>query len=200
MAKEEMKMTANQYTNVRDIKEQFLFTKNGFLMAFIRIHKFNIDLLKQEEKRGKSDQLASSFEGERKDFAYVSYPREIDLDKYKNDIRQRYQEEEDIGVRNMLEIMLEELNQLSTSGENYEHQHFIKLWIYIGKRELREVKMELLQRAKSFEKRYRDAGIPAEILESGDIIKMCNLYGNSNQAAFDVPVDESYERMTFING
>lgn len=194
----EAKITANQYTNVKDIREQFLYTKNGYLMCYVKVHKFNIDLLKREERRGKSNQLASSFEGDKKGFVYVSYPREIDLDNYKNNIKEHYQNEENIGIRNILQILLENANQLSTSGENYEHQHFIKLWSYIGRRELREVKQELLQRAVSFVKRYDAVGIRTEILNSAEIIKMCNLYGNAAQAPFDVPVDNLYERMTII--
>ena len=76
----EGKMTVNQYTNVKDIKETFLYTKNGYLMAYIKVNKINIALLRKEEKRGKSDQLAASFGEDRNDFMYVSYPREIDID------------------------------------------------------------------------------------------------------------------------
>lgn len=195
---QEAKLTANQYTNVKDIKENFLFTKNGYLMAYIKINRYNIDLLKQEEKRGKSNQLAASFEGDRKEFAYVSYPREIDIDDHKQDVKERYRQEENIGIRNILEIILETYNHLSTSGENYSHQHYIKIWSYIGKREIREVKLELLQRAKSFVQRYDAVGIKAEILNENEIIKMCNLFGNALQAPFEVPVDSTYERMTFI--
>lgn len=195
----EIKMTANEYTNVKDIKENFLFTKNGYLMAYVKISKLNIDLLTQDEKRGKSNQLTASFDGDRKDFAYVSYPREVDIDNHKNDLKSRYMSEEDIGMRNIQEIIMEMYNHLSTSGENYDHQHFIKLWSYIGKRELREVKLELYQRAKSFKERYNAVGIKAEILSAGEIIKMCNLYGNAAQAPFDVPSDSAYERITFLN-
>lgn len=197
MAKEE-KLTANQYTNVKDIKENFLFTKNGYLMAYVNVGKINIDLLKQEEKEGKSNQLASAFEGDKEDFMYVSYPREVDLDKHKKEKKELQANEKDIGICNILDIILEHYNHLSTSGENFTHQHYIKLWSYIGKREIREVKISLLQRARSFVKRYEDVGIKAKILDAGEIIKMCNLYGNSAQAPFDVPMSEAYEGMLLI--
>lgn len=192
------KITANQFTNVRDIKENFLFTKNGYLMAYIKVHRYNIDLLKYEERKGKSDMLAASFDGDRRDFAYVSYPREIDIDDHKKEVKERYEQEKNIGYRNILEIVAENYNYLSTSGENYSHQHFIKIWSYIGKRELREVKIELLQRAKSFIDRYAAVETKAEVLSAGEIIKLCNLFGNAAQAPFEVPVDIDYERITFL--
>ena len=191
-------ITANQYTNVRDIKENFLYTKNGYLMAYVKIDKINIALLKREEKRGKSDQLAASFGGDRKDFLYVSYPREIDIDDHKAEVKELSMTTTDTGRRNLLEIIMENYNHLSTSGENYSHQHYIKIWQYIGKKDIREVKTELMQRARSFVQRYEEAGISSKILDSSEIIKMCNLYGNAAQAPFDVQADSSYERITFI--
>ena len=194
----EGKMTANQYTNVKDIKETFLYTKNGYLMAYIKVNKNNIALLRKEEKRGKSDQLAASFGEDRNDFMYVSYPREIDIDDHKEEVKGMLLATEDIGRKNLLEIIQENYNHLSTSGENYSHQHYIKIWKYIGKKDIREIKVELMQRAKSFVQRYEEAGIPTKILDSNEIIKMCNLFGNAAQAPFDVPVDSSYERITFV--
>ena len=184
----EGKMTVNQYTNVKDIKETFLYTKNGYLMAYIKVNKINIALLRKEEKRGKSDQLAASFGEDRNDFMYVSYPREIDIDDHKEEVKGMLLATEDIGRKNLLEII----------QENYSHQHYIKIWKYIGKKDIREIKVELMQRAKSFVQRYEEVGIPTKILDSNEIIKMCNLFGNAAQAPFDVPVDSSYERITFV--
>jgi len=194
----EQKLTANQFTNVRDIKGNFLETKNGYLMCYIKVDKIPTDLMKTSEKRAKASSLAASHQTDRKDFVYVSYPREIDLDDHKQEVRELYSKEKNKGRRNLLEIAGEHYNFLSTSGENFEHQHFIKIWQYIGNTELREVKVSLMQRARGFVDRYNAIGVPTKILNSGDIIKMCNLYGNSPQAPFEVPVNSFYEGMTIF--
>ena len=198
MAKEE-KISVEEFTFVKDIKENFIYTRDNFLICHIRVQKIIIDLLKTEEKKAKSDNLASAYEGDKNDFVYVSYPREIDLDKHKQDIKDLYEKEKNMGRRELPEIELGEYNHLSTSGQNYEHQHYIKVWKYIGNREPREVKVEFMQRVRSIVQRYDALGAKPKILNTGETIKLCNLYGNPGQAPFDVPVNDTYEGMTFIN-
>lgn len=178
-------MTANEFTNVKDIRKNFLYTRDGYIMAYLRIHFLNISLLPEEEKQGRTRNLAASFEGDRKDFAYCSFPREIDLDSYKDYLKRLFSDEVgNIGKRHLLTELLLEANELATNGENYEHQHYIKLWHYLGT-DRQKVESELLRRAEEFKSRYEAAGIPAEILQETEIIKMCNLFGNAVQAPFD---------------
>ena len=86
-AKENRLQTANEFVNVKDIKRKFLYTKDGYVMVYLRIYPYNLDLLSQEERRAKAAALAASFDGDRKDFVYFTFPREIDLDKYKNTLK-----------------------------------------------------------------------------------------------------------------
>lgn len=178
-------ITLNEFTNVKEIRKNFLYTKNGYLMTYLRVHSLNISLMSLEEKKGRTASLAASFASDRKDFAYFSFPREIDLDNYKQYIKGKYQEEmNDIGKRHLLAGMLLEANDLATSGENFEHQHFIKLWQSVGK-DVSKSEQELWKRTEEFKSRYESAGIPTEILAEQEIIKMCNLFGNSLQAPYD---------------
>ena len=83
------KITANEFTNVRDIKDIFLYTKDNYIMAYLQVFPFNLDLLPLQEQASLTRKLAASFEGDRKDFVYFTYPREIDLDDYKNNLKNR---------------------------------------------------------------------------------------------------------------
>lgn len=191
-------MTANEFTNVKDIKKNFLYTRDGYVMCFLKISFYNIDLLSKEEKRSKTAALAASFEGDRKDFAYFTYPREIDLDVYKSDLKDKYNAEmTSLGRRHLLAELIVEATELATNGENYEHQHFIKLWKRIaGGRQ--DAESELQTRAEEFKARYESTGIPVEILKESDILKMCNLFGNSLQAAFEIVDANTYETIPKI--
>lgn len=184
----EHKMTANEFTNVKDIRGMFLYTKDGYIMSYLRVHYLNLDLLSEEERRSKTDNLSRSFEADRRNWVYTSFPREIDLDRYKAELKTRYQAEtEHIGRRHILAEILLEGNYLATNGENYEHQHFIKLWKKQGHNRTDSEK-ELRDRVMEFAERYGSVGINTEVLGEQDIIRMCNLYGNAFQAAYDVPV------------
>lgn len=41
--KNERKMTANEFTNVKDIKKIYLYTKDGYVFCYLRIYSFNLD-------------------------------------------------------------------------------------------------------------------------------------------------------------
>lgn len=197
----EKEITANELVNVKDIKGNILYTKDGFLFGYLQISPYNLDLVSEEERRAKTNAQAMSFDGDRKDFSYQTYPREIDLDRYKEYLKRQYQSElESIGRRRLLAEMLLEAVALSTSGENYEHQHYIKLWRKAGSR-VEDSVQELKERLAEFKERYEMIGIHAEILGYEQIIKLCNLYGNSGQISYEI-VDSNplYTPLTQLQG
>ncbi len=192
-------MSANQFTNVKDIVGNVLLSKDGYVFAYIRIPSINIDLLPLMEKKAKATNQAASFKDNRSGFAYCSYPREIDLDVYKNDIKNRYRSEMDNrGRQKILQIMLMEATELSTNGENYDHQHFIKIWQKIGNNKT-DAEHLVKTRIEEMKVRYESIGVPAEILKDADIVKMCNMYANSLQAPYDVDNTQYvYETITTL--
>jgi hypothetical protein len=182
-------MTANEFTGVKDIRGCFLYRTDGYIMSYLRVYFLNLDLLSEADRHAKTEVLTRSFESEKKNFVYEAYPREIDLDKYKNELKDRYKEElNHIGKRHILTIMLNEAIELASNGENFEHVHFIKLWTSPGRNRLDSEK-ELKDRLSDFQKRYTAVGVRTEILGEQEIIKMCALYGNAVQAVYDVPVN-----------
>lgn len=202
MAKEKKKnnqITANEFVNVKDIKKIYLYTKDGYAFCYLRIYPFNLDLLSPEERKHLTAALAASFDGDRKDFVYFAFPREIDLDKYKSTLKNKYAEElSNLGRKHILRIMLQEAADLATNGENYEHQHFIKIWRMVTA-DRSDTEQELYQRIEEFRSRYAAVGIPCEIMQAADILKMCNLFGNAQQAPFETATNKlGYEPITKI--
>lgn len=190
--------TANDVVNVRDIKDIYLYTKNGYILCYLKIHKYNIELLSREEKAAKTSTLARSFESDKKDFAYFSLPRELDLDRYKTHIKElRSSYINDYGRKRILNELMLQAVELETNGENFDHQHYIKIWKTVGN-DIKETERALRIRIHDFKDFFEMVGIKTEILTMNEIIKMCNLYGNSVQAPFDVPIHPSYEPIMFI--
>ena len=177
--------TANEFFNVKDIKGNFLYTKDDYIFGYVRLYQFNLDLLSREERYIKTQALTSSFEADRKSFDYLSFPREIDLDDYKNSLKEKYKDElNNLGKRRILLIMMQTAQTLTTSGENYEHQQFIKIWQRIAGHEA-EAKHDLYERLEEFKNRYISVGVQAEILDEQEIMKLCNLFGNSRQVSYE---------------
>lgn len=193
------KQTANEFTNVKDINGIYLYSRDGYIFCYLRIPFFNIDLVPRAEKKAKAKALAAASTEDKVDFAYCSYPREIDLDVYKNDIKKRYRNEMDNrGRQKLLQIMLAEATELATNGENFEHQHFIKIWKKIGSNK-EDDKQVMKSRIEDMKIRYNNIGVAATVLPETDIVKMCNLYGNSLQAPYEVNTSQYvFETITNI--
>ena len=175
--------TANDLVNVRDIKDIFLYTKNNYIIAYLSLSNINIDLLSEDELEILTQRQAMSFEGDRDNFDYFSLPSQVNLDPTKEYYKQKHQETDDLGKRKGLNLMLQEVTYLSSNGENFEHRHYIKIWKMIGSN-LKDTQKELNIRINEFRERYMDAGIICEILRENEIIKMCNLFGNPQQAPY----------------
>ena len=176
------------FVDAADVKGLYLYRKDGTIMTFLRVYPYNLNLKSREERKAETDRLAASFGDDRKDFVYFTLPREIDMDKYKQLLKHQYESQMDLGKRHILGAMMEQCAYISTNGENYEHQHFIKIWSKKNSRTAAEE--QLKERITDFKIRYNAAGIQCEILQEPDIVKLCNLYGNSLQASFE-SVDES---------
>lgn len=180
---EEKLLTARDFIDAEDVKGNFLYRKDGYVLGFLRVYFFNLNLKSQPERRGLTEILTSSFKDDRRDFDYFTLPREIDLDKYKDLLKSMHSDTVDLGKRHILAKMMLEGARLSMSGKNFEHQHFIRLWSKDKSRERAED--EVRERLKDFKARYASVDIVTHILGEQEIIKLCNLFGNSLQASYE---------------
>ena len=188
MASKQRELTANEFVNVKDIHNIFLYTKDNYIFSYLRVYPFNLDLLSQEERKSITNRLAASFDGDRKNFDYCTLPRELDLDKYKGYLKEkRMQEIESLGKKHIIDELIMKATDLSSSNENYEHQHFYKIWKQVNAYvSVAQAEAELKERIVRFRDIYQSVDIMCEILQEKEIIKLCNLYSNSRSANYDV--------------
>lgn len=189
MQQVERKLTVRDFVDAADIRGQFLYRKDGYILTYLRVYPYNLELMTEESRKGVTNNLAATFKEDKQDFDYFSLPREIDLDKYKINLKERYQQEMVIGKRRLINMMMEQCAALVMKGENYEHQHFIRIWRLANVSEKNRVEEVLAERIKEFETRYRNAGIHCEILQEAEIVKLCNMFGNNIHASHEVVDD-----------
>lgn len=173
--------TANEFTNVKDIRNNILYTKDDYLFGYLRIYPYNIDLLSEEDKRSKTNQLTAQFKGNDLKFTIFSLPREVDIDNYKSFLENKYQEE--IIYQNkklILSQMIRRSIELSTLSENYEHQLFLKVWRKneSGSRKEHIVENEIRNFLYDIKQYYASVKIQCEVLDESKILELCNLFAN----------------------
>lgn len=194
MENESSMLSARDFVDARDVKRNILYRKDGYMIGYLRVLFFNLELKNKDARKVLANRLTANFKDDRKNFVYFTLPREIDLDKYKETLKTRHNNADTIGKRHLLGNMILEGIRLSTSGENYEHQHFIKIWS--KNRDEAHAEAEILERLKDFQARFASCEINTQILNEVEITKLCNLFGNSIQASFEnQETDIAYSQM-----
>ena len=167
-------ITVNEFVDVKDIKGMFLYTKSNKIFSYLRIYPFNLDLLTTEDRRNLTNRLAAAFDGDRKNFMYCTLPRELDLDGYKIFLKEKRQAAETLGKKRIIDELIKKATDLTSSTENYEHQHFYKFWVNVNDATTSQAEIELRDRTMRFRDMYRDVQIPCEILEEREITHFNN--------------------------
>lgn len=186
----EKNISARDFVEAKDVKGNILYRKDGYIMGYLRIYFFNLDLKSNIDRKSITEKLTAAFKDDRRNFVYLTLPREIDLDNYKDLLKRKHKDTENLGKRHILANMMIEGTRLSTNGDNFEHQHFIKIW---EKKTGESTRAEeaIVERLKDFKRWFSMAEIETSVLTETEIIKLCNLFGNSLQASYEPDYENS---------
>lgn len=185
--KSNYELTANELTDVKDIRRNYLYTKSGYIFGYIRIFPLDIALLSDTEIRSYSKTLTGSFKSIEHPFTFLSIPRTVDINDYVNYLNMKYDAEMEFPIKKkILSTMIHEA-QNKILGDNFEHQYFIRVWMKYDESDNCESKIYNMLREMA--SRYEAIHVNTNILDASDILRLCNLYANSTTAALEL--DES---------
>jgi len=71
----ENQKTAQEFVNVKDIHDRFLYTRDGQIIAYIKIHPISIDLFSDSEKEQISKVLTAELSSVQKPFKFLAVSR-----------------------------------------------------------------------------------------------------------------------------
>lgn len=181
--------TANEFMDVADIRQGCLYTKSGYVLSYLRVFPYNIALLNERELKNQTKIITSHFKAETKPFSIFVVPRSVDMDQYLDFLEKRYEEEiTDINRKQLLNAMIREATLKVTSGTNFEHQFFLKVWESISE----NAEAKLRERIREFESYYNSYGNKTSLLDDTEILKLCNLFSNGIGS-----INEIYEEMEY---
>lgn len=174
---------ANDLTDVIDVARNVLLTKSGFSLGFLRLMPINIDLLSKNEKASICNTLTAELKPETEPFTVYSIPRTVDMEDYINFLVTAHDNEISNGKRKMLlSAMINDASDTVLNGHNFEHQFFIKAWEKTSEKNSRaKIDERLVNMGRSFGAIQNET----KRLDDIEILKLCNLYGNSNIAPFE---------------
>lgn len=168
-------MTANEFINIRDVRGEYLYTKNGYIFSYIRIQPIALELLSEREKRNKIALFSSEFSNETAAYKLFAITRPIDvsgllynLSVLKSDCTDSYR-------KKLLGYEISDINRFALSGEVVERQFYMALW---AESKDKNADRELSKKVGDVIHRFTACGLQAEQCGETDIKKLLNLFAN----------------------
>ena len=168
------KETAQDYVNVKDIKDKFLYTRDEKIISYIQINPIDINLLSKREKQTLARTLTAELTSERKTFKFIAVSRPVDisplLTEYQNIISNITNQKQ----KELLRHEMYSISNFALSGEVVERQFYIMLW-----EDYEEgIERDILKRAMEFSSKLESSSIKCNILTENKIVRLCNLINN----------------------
>ena len=172
LTKEEI--SASELTNIIDIKDKFLYTKDQKIFTYLKISPVNLDLFSLREKESLSSIISAELSRETKPFKLLALGRPVDITPLIDKYEVLLSLSDDAKQKELLRLEMDQMKAYMFSEEVIERQFFIVLWekYYMG------CETEVLKRTREFALSFQAAHIRCEIITESAIIKLVNMIHN----------------------
>lgn len=178
--------TCNEEINIKDIKNNFLYTNDNKIMCFIKIQPLNLYLLSKKEQKLIIRQLSAELSSETKEMKFFSIARPVDVADLIDDLQEKANNCLDQIQKGLLKKHINETIRLTFTGEAVERQNFLIIW-----QEMNDyAEKDLLKRGMELVNKFANCNIKCEILQEQYIIQLCSGFTNMN---FAFKEDSDYE-------
>ena len=166
--------TANDFVNVKDIKDKYLYTRDGYIVMYIKIDPISIELLSEQEKKQLCKSLTAELSSEQKPFKFLAVSRPVDISPLINEYTRILGTTSDRKQKDLLRNEMLVMSNYALSGEVVERQFYLMLWEQYEY----SVERDISKRCYEFVSKFECSNIRCEILKQNDIVKLCNLINN----------------------
>ena len=156
----------NEFLNVKNIKENFLYTLDGHVIQFIKVEPINIELLTDDELESKMNFSSIEFSEEQQPYKILVIPRAVDISEHieeQEELKRKI--DDDVGI----EIIN---NRIISTTEIVENKNIIDNEFYIMLYDSNKVNIEnvLMKRANNWINRLKNCGYRSNLLYEREII------------------------------
>lgn len=183
--KKNKEKSCNEEIGILDIRNNYIYTDDNYVIAGLKIHSINTQLLSKAESKSLIRELSSEISSEKEEMKYFTISRTVDITSLQEEIKQMVEDTDNVVRKNLLKNHLRELQILSLNGEIVERQSFIM----INSKRVDNCEKNLLKRLNELSNRFERCGIKNEILDEYALIQLCNSFLNINYSTnedFDI--------------
>lgn len=172
--------TAQEFINVKNIKDRFLYTNDGMTIMYVRVQAISIDLYSKAEKQSLSKQLTTELSDITYPFKFMALSRPVDIVPLIQGMTEVSRLADDIR-RALLAEEIKYLSNFTISEDIVERQFYISLW---DKTDLFN-EGELSKRANLLAEKFTSCGVGADVIGESEIIKLMNFIFNPAYTAVE---------------
>ena len=170
--------TCNEEIGILDIRNNYIYTRDGNVIAGIKIYSINTQLLTDREKNNLINELSAELSSEQGEMKYFNIARAVDISPLQEYLTEIINTTDNTIQKKLLKTHLNEVQRLSLNGEIVERQSFLM----INAKYDDNSEKDLLKRCLDLSNKFERCGIKAEILDEPSLIQLCNSFLNMNYA------------------
>lgn len=179
--------------NIKDIVGGKLYTKDDYILGFIKVLPVNINLLSNAEKKRKREMIKEKLNNENH-FEFLKLSKSVDLSEQIHYL-QKLAKECDNHIKKMgLLESIRASSKYSQQGEMVENQYY---YMFRVKNKDNHSEKDLEDKLVDFINKLEECEIKGYILDDREITDICNLF--CNPTAFDDEFELNEYVTSFIN-
>lgn len=185
MIRKKIVESANLFLNIRDVRNNFIYTIDNKVISILKIFPKNCKLMSMDEKLAHANSLTQNFASELQPFKLYFTNRPVDLQKNQDFQAGLMEKEVNSDKFALLNKRSKSFGILSTTGKALESEVYIE--IYEKNQEYAE--QELMKRLSDLKMKFTNSGYKTEILEESSIIQLIQAFTNPSVAYLE---DQKY--------
>jgi len=176
---------ASEFTNVKDIRDKFLYSRDGYVFMYLKIHPISVDLFSKREQRRIKDELTSQFASFDHIIKFNALSRPVDISPLIAEYNALSMDSDDYVQKQLLRDEIIELSDFAMSGNVIEREFYQPIWIKYDNN--CEEKLSIL--ASEAQACFQSIGCETSILYEKEIYQYLLLFNN--------PASINYEDNSF---
>lgn len=177
-SKKEKDKTCNEEVGILDIRNNYIYTSTGEVIAGLKIYSINTQLLTDREKENLIVDLSSELSADQEELKYFNIARAVDITPLQDFLTDLIRNTNNDKKKRLLKTHLKEVQRMSLNGEIVERQSFVM----INTKRTENCEKDLLKRCIELTNKFERCDIKAEILDEQALIQLCNSFLNVNYA------------------
>ncbi|MCO5386958.1 MAG: hypothetical protein NHB14_15630 [Desulfosporosinus sp.] len=167
-------ITAQEFTNVKDIRGKYLYTRDNYIFQYLKPDSISIDLLSKREKESLTRRLTAELSGDQQTLKLLAVSRPVDISPLTNEYAALLASTNNPKQKELLRKEIAAISNYALSGDVIERQFYLPIW----QRYEEDCERDIFRRVQDLKAAFESSKVPCEIIKEKDITRLCNLVNN----------------------